>query len=109
MVFVNLDIGTVVWAATQQDLGYTLTQNTWGFGFNTLGLAFGCLLFIPFVLKYGRRPVYIVSLAVDLATAIWQAKMRSVGDLWGSNILSGLAGAISETICQMTIADLLYV
>ena len=89
--------------------GYTIQQNTWGFGLNTLGLAFGCILFIPFALKYGRRPVYIISAAVDLATAIWQARMRSVGDLYGANLVSGLAGAISETICQMTIADLFFV
>lgn len=109
MVFVNLDIGTVVWGDTQEDLGYTLSQNTWGFGLNTLGLAFGCILFIPFALKYGRRPVYILSAAADLATAIWQAKMQTVGDLYGSNLISGLAGAISETICQMTIADMYFV
>lgn len=53
--------------------------------------------------------MYIISAAVDLATAIWQAKMQNVGDLFGSNIISGLAGAISETICQMTIADIFFV
>ena len=109
MVFVNLDIGTVIWGDTSRELGYTIQENTWGFGINCLGLAFGCILFIPFALKYGRRPVYIISTAVDMATAIWQAKMVTTGDLFGANILSGLAGAISETICQMTIADMFFV
>ena len=109
MIFVNLDIGTVIWGDTQADLGYTVQDNTWGFGLNTAGLAVGCVLFIPFALKYGRRIVYLFSTSVSLATAIWQAKMRTTGDLWGSNILSGLAGSIAETICQMTIADLFFV
>lgn len=109
MVFVNVDIGTVIWGDLLTDLDFSIQAETWSFGINTAGLAVGCILFIPFALKYGRRPVYIVSLAVDLATAIWQAKMQTEGDLWGTNLVSGLAGAISETIVQMTIADLFFV
>lgn len=76
---------------------------------NTAGLAIGCVLFIPFALKFGRRIVYLFSISVSLATAIWQARMYTTGDLWGSNVLSGLAGSIAETICQMTIADMFFV
>lgn len=96
--FRQLRYWSVVWGDTMTELGYIIQQNTWGFGLNTLGLAFGCILFITFALKYGRRPVYIISAAVDLATAIWQAKMRTVGDLYGSNVVSGLAGAISGNV-----------
>ncbi|PVH70933.1 hypothetical protein DL98DRAFT_352642, partial [Cadophora sp. DSE1049] len=35
------------------------------------GLAFGCLLFIPFALKFGKRPVYIFSTLVSCICAIW--------------------------------------
>jgi hypothetical protein len=40
---------------------------------------------------------------------VWQAEMRNTGDLYGSMIVSGLAGSIAETICQMTIADMFFV
>lgn len=109
MVFVNLDIGTVIWGNLIVDLGFSYKIETYAFGVNTAGLAVGCILLVPLALKFGRRPIYLVSLAVDLATAIWQAKMQTPGDLWGSNMLSGIAGAISETIAQMTIADLFFV
>jgi MFS family permease len=35
--------------------------------------------------------------------------MRTTGDIWGSNILAGIAGSLAETICQMTIADMFFV
>ena len=35
--------------------------------------------------------------------------MQTEGDLWGTNLLSGLAGAIAETIAQMSIADMFFV
>jgi MFS family permease len=108
MVFVNLDIGTVIWGDLIEALGFTVQIETWSFGVGTAGLAVGCILFIPFALKFGRRPVYIASLSVNLAMAIWSAKMQTRADLWGTNIVSGLAGALSETICQMSIADLFF-
>ena len=52
---------------------------------------------------------YLFSTAASLGTAIWQAKMRTTGDLWGSNVLAGIAGSLAETICQMTIADMFFV
>src|ERR1700761_6237403 len=109
MVFVNVDIGTVIWADLNSDLKTSWAPMTSSFGINCAGLAVGCVLFIPFALKFGRRPVYLVSISVSLATAIWQARMMTTGDLIGTNVVSGLAGSISETICQMTIADVFFV
>lgn len=109
MVFVILDIGTVVWGDQIVELGFSVQQLTWSFGVNTAGLAVGCVLFIPFALKFGRRVVYLFSIAVSLACAIWLAKLRTTGDLWGANLVAGLAGSISETICQMSIADIFFV
>ena len=109
MVFVNVDIGTVIWGSLNTDLGISWAAMSASFGVNTAGLALGCVLFIPFALKLGRRSIYLVSIAVSMATSIWQAKMRTTGDLIGANFVSGLAGSIAETICQMTIADVFFV
>ena len=104
MVFVNLDVGTVIYDTLNADLGISYNAEEIAFGLNTAGLAVGCLLFIPFALKFGRRSVYLVSILVSLASAVWQAEVQTSNDLYGANILSGLAGSISEVICQMTIA-----
>lgn len=82
---------------------------TGSFGLCCAGLAIGCVIFIPFALKFGRRPVYLFSITAGVLAAIWSAKMMTVGDLMGTNIVAGLAGSIAETICQMTIADIFFV
>lgn len=109
MVFVLVDIATVIYGPLMVEFGFGIEVLNTGFGANTAGLAVGCVLFIPFALKFGRRPVYLVSFALSLAVAIWQAKLRTAGDVYGANAVSGLGGSIAETICQMTISDLFYV
>lgn len=46
---------------------------------------------------------------VQFASCIWQARVKTAGDLIGANIIGGLGGAISETVVQITIADLFFV
>lgn len=79
------------------------------FALNLAGLAVGCIFFIPFAIKYGRRPIYILSTTVQFATAIWNAKVNSTGELLAVNAVSGVAGAVSEALVQMTIVDVFFV
>lgn len=107
--FVQLDIGFTAWGPMNEQLGFTIDEMNNGAAINYGGLAIGCLFFIPFVHKYGRRPVYLFSSALQLASVVWLAETYTVGDLMGSNLLSGLGGAISETVVQITIADVFFV
>ncbi|KAH7067221.1 major facilitator superfamily domain-containing protein [Paraphoma chrysanthemicola] len=107
--FVQLDIGFAAWGPMQEELGLTVDEMNKGVGINYGGLAIGCILFLPFVHKYGRRPLYLFSSALQLASVVWQAEVNTFGDLMGSNLISGLGGAISEAIVQITIADVFFV
>lgn len=107
--FVQLDIGFTAWGPLQDELGLTLDVLNAGSAVNYGGLAVGCFFFIPLAHKYGRRPLYIFSCALQFASCIWQAKITSVGGFIGSNLISGLGGAISEIIVQITIADMFFV
>ncbi|KAL4965432.1 MFS general substrate transporter [Aspergillus stella-maris] len=107
--FVLLDIGTVVWVNMNSELSVSWANLNNSFAANLAGLAVGCIFFIPFAIKYGRRSVYIVSTAVQFASGIWNARVNSTGELLAVNVLSGLAGAVSEAIVQMTIVDLFFV
>ncbi|KAF4539041.1 MFS transporter [Lasiodiplodia theobromae] len=109
MAFVLLDIGTVIWGDLNAELGISYTNLNNSFAANCAGLAVGCIFLIPYTVKYGRRPIYIFSCSLMLATAIWQAKMQTVTDLILANVLSGIGGAVSEAIVQMTISDLFFV
>lgn len=67
------------------------------------GLALGCLLIIPFALKFGRRPVYILTTLVCFLCAIWQGAMTTYGSMVATQVISGLAGAVSETLVQISV------
>lgn len=93
----------------ETQLGFSVDILNAGAAVNYGGLAIGCFFFIPLVHKYGRRPIYIVSSALQLASCIWQAEVQTVGGFITSNIISGLGGAISEIVVQITIADMFFV
>ena len=107
--FVQLDIAFTTWGPVIEELRFSIDTLNAGAAVNYGGLAIGCIFFIPFVHKYGRRPLYLFSVTVQFASCIWQARVKTKGDLIGSNLISGLGGAISETVVQITIADLFFV
>ncbi|KIY02982.1 uncharacterized protein Z520_01447 [Fonsecaea multimorphosa CBS 102226] len=107
--FVLLDISSVAYGSYTVELHITYSTFTVASAVGFTGLAVGCVLFIPFVHKYGRRPIYLLSCAVQFASAVWYAKMNSRGEMIAVSLLSGLGGALSETLVQVTIADLFFV
>lgn len=109
ITFVQLDISFTAWQQLQDELGYTIDLLNAAAAVNYAGLAAGCIVLVPLVHKYGRRPLYLLSIALQLASCIWFARTYTTGDIIGANIVSGVGGAISETIVQITIADLFFV
>ncbi|KAF7525557.1 hypothetical protein PCG10_004795 [Penicillium crustosum] len=107
--FVQLDIGFTAWGPMQEELNYSIDILNANAAINYSGLAVGCIFFMPLVHKYGRRPIYILSVSLQFASCIWQAEMFTVGDIMGSGLISGIGGAISEIIVQITIADMFFV
>lgn len=75
---------------------------------NYAGLAIGSIFFIPFVHRYGRRPLYLMSNSIQLAIAIWAAYMKTPGEVIANSLVGGVGGAISETIAMITIADIYF-
>lgn len=110
LTFIQLDTGFTAWQSYQAelpDITIDFLNNSVAAGY--AGLAVGCIFFVPLVHKYGRRPVYIFSILLQLGSCIWAAVTYTRGDFVGNNLLAGLGGAISETIAQVTIADLFFV
>jgi MFS family permease len=60
----------------QEELNFTIDILNAEAAINYTGLAVGCIFFMPLVHKYGRRPIYIFSVALQLASCIWQAQRR---------------------------------
>lgn len=103
----RLSIQTLFWQYLIFDLDASFDELNTSSSINAAGCTIGCLIFIPFAIKYGRRPVYIISTAVMLGMSIWSAKMETVWELYTTNMFMGLAGATNEAIVGMTVSLIL--
>lgn len=86
------------------DLQVSYTQLNQVMSVMFVGLAMGCVFFIPLAKKYGRRPIYLVSTALMLVTSFWTSELKSLTELYIANLLQGLAGATNEAIVQITVS-----
>ncbi len=109
LTFAQLNIGTVAFGQYQAALGFNIDDLNRGQALGYAGLGCGSVLFIPLMNKYGRRPIYILSLALQVGGCVWAAMTKTTADLLLSNALAGLGGAICETTVQVTISDLFFV
>ncbi|KAK2676927.1 MFS transporter superfamily [Fusarium oxysporum f. sp. vasinfectum] len=96
----------VLWQQMIIDMHVTYDQLNYGVAFNSAGLALGSFLFIPLARKYGSRPCYILSTGLMAAVSWWSGRMETVGEMYVTNFLSGLAASINETISEITICSL---
>ncbi|KAK2593076.1 hypothetical protein QQS21_009206 [Conoideocrella luteorostrata] len=109
LTFTQLDIGFTAWGQYQDELGLSTNQLNNATALNYAGLAVGSFVFVPLMHKYGRRPLYLFSTVLQLASCIWLALAKTQADILLSSAMSGLGGAICETIVQVTISDLFFV
>ncbi|KAH9832135.1 MFS general substrate transporter, partial [Teratosphaeria destructans] len=109
MVFCFVNATSPTWGPLADELHFsdaTLT-NTYAIGCATL--AVGAPMLIPFALKYGARPVYILSSLGQFLVSIWAARTMTAADWWGVNSVQCWLGALAEVLIQMTIADVFFV
>ncbi|KAL4931088.1 uncharacterized protein BDV17DRAFT_289085 [Aspergillus undulatus] len=99
---------TPTWSPMQNELGYTdaILNDSYAAGCAALGL--GSLVMIPFVLKFGRRPLYLLCTVVQFGVSVWSARMRTVVDLMLINVIQCFFASLVESIVQMTIADVFF-
>ncbi|KAK7712627.1 hypothetical protein SLS64_005011 [Diaporthe eres] len=109
MAFGQINATTPTWGPMMDELGFdaVLMNNTYAIGCATLAL--GSFMLIPFALKYGLRPIYVLSSAAQMAIMIWAARTVTGGDWWGVNALQCWVGSLAETMVQMTVADVFFV
>ncbi|KAF7549277.1 hypothetical protein G7Z17_g6485 [Cylindrodendrum hubeiense] len=109
MVFAILCVIVPLYQDVNEELGISYDQLNNGYATNMAALSVGCIIFIPIALCIGRRPVYIVTAIAMFISAIWQAKMQTMGEMIAANAISGVAGAVNEALFQITVSDLFFV
>lgn len=96
-------MSTPLWVDLNVELGfsYELLNDAYGVAAGTLGI--GCMVFVPFALRYGRRPVYVLTTFILFGVSIWSAKTKTIGEWMVINAIGGLAAAVNETLFQLTV------
>lgn len=91
------------------ELGFSFGVLNDSYAAGCAALMVGGVAMIPFALKYGRRPIYLYSLAVQCAMGIWSARLENVGDMLATQVIMCFVGALCEVMAQMTVADIYFV
>jgi MFS family permease len=101
-------VQSVFWPQMTIELNMSFAQLNAGLACNVAGLAAGSLLVIPFTLKYGRRPTYVLSTAIMAAISWWSSRLQTLAEMYITNLLFGLGASVNETIAQLTVCCLSY-
>ncbi|KAF4964245.1 hypothetical protein FSARC_7799 [Fusarium sarcochroum] len=109
IIFTQTSLPLIFWVLWNPEFGWSYGQLNNANAINYVGTTVGCILFIPPAVKYGRRSMYLLTTAIIFGMAIWSARMRTLTELYISQLIFGLASATNEAIVEMTIADLYFV
>lgn len=66
------------------------------------------LIWMPILVKFGRRPVYLASTTLYLVCTIWAAFAKSYSSELAARCVLGLGAGSGEVIAPVTIADLFF-
>ncbi|KEF51345.1 uncharacterized protein A1O9_12695 [Exophiala aquamarina CBS 119918] len=91
-----------------EETGIALADLNTGTGLMFLFAGWGCLIWQPIALTYGRRGVYIISSFLCIGPMVWTAYTTSKGIWWAHRILIGLVVAPVESLPEVSVPDLFF-
>ncbi|KAE9994624.1 hypothetical protein EG327_006767 [Venturia inaequalis] len=91
-----------------KDTGLTLGDLNAGTGYMFLFFGWGCLVWQPLALQYGKRPVYLFSLLATMCIMVWVPYTKTNGTWIASKILQGFFGAPIESLCEISVTDVYF-
>ncbi|KAF4917922.1 putative MFS-type transporter [Colletotrichum viniferum] len=88
--------------------GLSLTDINNGTGIMFLFYGWGCVIWQPLALQYGKRPAYLASLAANIIILATAPMCTTKHTYLTSRILLGLFGAPVESLCEISITDIWF-
>lgn len=73
-----------------------------------MGLGVGSVIVSPTAILWGKRPVYLVSAIIFIATSIWCATSPSYNSLLVARIFQGISVSPVECLPSATIAEIFF-
>lgn len=92
-----------------QDLGVSVNVMSQSTAYAVLSIGLSLFLVSPIAKVYGRRPMFMLSAVVMLATSIWGGFSTSYSSLLGARVVAGIGMAPYETLVQCIIGDIYFV
>lgn len=90
------------------ETGIPLANINTGTGLMFLFLGWGCLIWQPIAMTYGRRGVYILSSLLCVGPMIWTAYTTSTGAWYAHRILIGIIVSPVESLPELSIPDVFF-
>ncbi|KAF9869713.1 hypothetical protein CkaCkLH20_12756 [Colletotrichum karsti] len=91
-----------------QATGLSYNDLNYGTGYMFLFLGWGCVFWSAVATQYGKRPIYLITLAGTLGTMVWQPHISTNGEWIAAKMLQGLFGAPMESIAEVTVSDIFF-
>ncbi|CAI6093089.1 unnamed protein product [Clonostachys chloroleuca] len=86
----------------------TIGQLNLGTGLMFLFLGWGCLIWQPIAMTYGRRGVYIASILLAIAPTIWTPFSHGPGQWYAHRIILGIVASPVESLPEVSVPDLFF-
>lgn len=74
----------------------------------TLLQGMGNLIWMPLVVKFGRRPIYVISFVLFTATTFWTGGAPTYDSTLAARILMGFSSGAAECLAPLTISDIFF-
>lgn len=74
----------------------------------SLMIGVGNLIWVPMAIKYGRRPVYVISFLLMTGSTIWCGAAKTFPSALAGRIILGFASAAPEIVAPLTLTDIFF-
>ncbi|KAI1339174.1 major facilitator superfamily domain-containing protein [Xylariaceae sp. FL0016] len=88
---------------------HAIGQASYFFTVAALMMGVSNVVWVPLMVKYGRRWVYIASFILYAATCVWCACAKTYGSMLAARAILGCAAGAGEVLGPLTIADIFFV
>ncbi|KAF9873809.1 major facilitator superfamily transporter [Colletotrichum karsti] len=88
--------------------GLSLEDINNGTGIMFLFYGWGCIIWQPLALQYGKRPAYLASLVANIIILATAPMCTTKHTYLANRILLGLFGAPVESLCEISITDIWF-
>lgn len=90
------------------DLPGSISKISYFITATTLLQGMGNLIWMPLVVKFGRRPIYVISFVLFTATTFWTGGASTYDSTLAARILMGFSSGAAECLAPLTISDIFF-